>query len=152
MARWWWGLVLLAGVAHAAPPAAKAPMAVLAVAEAPLLRSEQRGLDRLGKQLGALKRPVTVGVAEGARADQLRAWLDATDPAARAKLPVAEALGTDGLVLAIRYAPAPDKLAKRPLGFVVLQATAPHEVFWAQGMGPVSTAMAHFIKILKELP
>ena len=38
------------------------------------------------------------------------------------------------------------------LGFVVLQATAPHEVFWAQGMGPVSTAMAHFIKILKELP
>ncbi|MEZ4474433.1 MAG: hypothetical protein R3F60_27325 [bacterium] len=147
----WLVLGLLAGRVEAAPPATPS-VAVLAVAEAPLLRSEQRGLDRLGKRLGALKRPVTVGVAEGARADQLRAWLEATDPAARAKLPVAEALGPDGLVVAIRFAPAPDKRAKRPLGVVVLRAAAPHEVIWAQGMGLAEQGMGDFIKLLKELP
>lgn len=141
-----------------AEPAVARPMvpgagslAVLALAEAPLLRSEQRGFERLAKGLERAGRPVTSGLAEGPRAELLKRYLTTLDPAERAKVPLAEAVGDAGLVLVIRYVPAPERIAKRPAGFALLRQTPPHEVVFVSGTGLVDEALPDLIKLIKEI-
>ena len=115
-----------------AAPAPTGPPQLVLVHSHELLRSEERVVDYV---LRELKRddPTIERVDAGERSAGLDAWLAETQPDLRAAMPLGQARGSARYVIVVRFAPPEDNRAQGISGYGVIAGDPAQERLWARG-------------------